>query len=44
MVVAVEINEIVQSILDGKAVGVSDGSFKEEFNTASWILDNTSGI
>lgn len=39
----VKINEIVQDILNGTAVGVSDGSFNQEFGTAYWILENTSG-
>ena len=38
-----EINEILDDILNGIAVGVSGGYFKEEFGTVSWILENTSG-
>lgn len=43
VVITLEIKEIVQDTLNGTAVGVSDGSYKEEFNTASLILENTSG-
>lgn len=38
-----EINEVVQDIQSGTAVGVSDGSFKDGFGTLSWILENASG-
>ena len=38
-----EINEIVDDIANGTAVGVSDGSFKDEFGTASWVIENASG-
>ena len=38
-----EIDEIVDGILNGTVVGVSDGSFKDEFGTVLWILKNISG-
>ena len=37
------INEIIDDITNGTAVGVSDGSFKDEFGTASWVIENFSG-
>ena len=37
------IDEIVRDIADGKAVGVSDGSFKDEGGTAAWIIENELG-
>jgi len=36
------IDEIVQDILDITVVGVSDGSFKEEVDTAFWIFEMAS--
>ena len=38
-----EIDELVEDIRNGKAVGVSDGSFKDEIGTAAWIIENASG-
>ena len=43
IVMTPNINAIVDNILNGIAVGVSGGSFKEEFGTTSWILENASG-
>ena len=43
VVMTAEIDEIVRDIELGTAVGVSDGSFKDEFGTASWVLENASG-
>ena len=40
---SVDIDEIVDDIANGTAVGVSDGSFKEEFGTTSWVIENASG-
>ena len=40
---SVDIDEIVDDIANGTAVGVSDGSFKEEFGTASWVIENANG-
>ena len=37
------IDDIVKDIANGKAVGVSDGSFKDEAGTAAWILENEAG-
>ena len=34
------IDDIVMDISTGKAVGVSDGSFKDEAGTAAWIIEN----
>lgn len=41
VVTTAAIDEIVKDILNGTAVGVSDGSFKDEFGTASWIQEST---
>ena len=38
-----DIDEIVQDIAKGTAVGVSDGSFKDEAGTAAWIIENERG-
>ena len=38
-----EIDEIIEDIIRGTAIGVSDGSFKDEFGTASWAIENESG-
>ena len=43
VVMTAEIDEIIRDIGAGTAVGVSDGSFKDEFGTASWIVKNASG-
>ena len=43
VVMIAKIDEIVRDIEMGTAVEVIDGSFKDEFGTASWILENTSG-
>ena len=37
------IDDIVADIKNGKAVGVSDGSFKDEGGTAAWIIENEAG-
>ena len=37
------IDDIVMDIATGKAVGVSDGSFKDEAGTAAWIIENELG-
>lgn len=37
------INEIVADIVNDTAVGVSNGSFKDEFDTAYWVIENSSG-
>ena len=37
------IDDIVKDIANGKAVGISDGSFKDEGGTAAWILENEQG-
>ena len=37
------IDGILDSLRHGTAVGVSDGSFKEIFGTACWILENSTG-
>ena len=34
------IDKIVQAIANGSAIGVSDGSFKDEFGTAAWVLED----
>jgi hypothetical protein len=33
---------IAQVICDGTALGMSDGSFKDDFGTASWVLEGSS--
>jgi hypothetical protein len=33
---------IAQAIRDGTAIGISDGSFKDGFGTASWVLEGPS--
>ena len=38
-----KIDDIVNCIREGTAVGVSDGSFKEEYGTAAWVLENKTG-
>lgn len=38
-----DINEIVEDIANRTAVGVNDGSFKDEFGTDSWVIENSSG-
>ena len=35
--------DIIVCLRNGTAIGVSDGSFKEEFGTASWVLENADG-
>ena len=37
------IDEIVNDLSKGTAIGVSDGSFKDRFGTASWVIENESG-
>ena len=37
------IDNIIKSIKDGSAVGVSDGSFKLKFGTACWIIEDGVG-
>jgi len=37
------IDEIIKDIANGMAVGVSDGSFKDEGGTAAWIIENEAG-
>ena len=37
------IDGIVQSLKDGTAIGVSDGSFKSRFGTACYIIENETG-
>ena len=37
------IDNIIKSIKDGSAVGVSDGSFKLKFGTACWIIEDGAG-
>ena len=37
------IDDIVADIANGKSVGVSDGSFKDEGGTAAWIIENEAG-
>ena len=37
------IDGILDSLRDGTAVGVSDGSYKDNFGTACWILENNTG-
>ena len=37
------IDKIVTDIQAGTAVGVSDGSYKEEFGTAAWVLEDSTG-
>ena len=37
------IDGVLDSLRDGTAVGVSDASNKDEFGTASWILENAAG-
>ena len=43
IVMTEEIDEIIEDIIKGTAIGVSDGSFKDEFGTASWAIENESG-
>ena len=38
-----EINEIIKDIIRGTVIGVSDNSFKDEFGTASWAIENEFG-
>lgn len=33
-------DNIISDIENGTVVGVSDGSFKAEFGTASWVIEN----
>jgi hypothetical protein len=33
---------IAQALRDGTAIGISDGSFKDGFDTASWVLEGVS--
>lgn len=33
-----DITEIIEDIVNGTAVRVSDGSFKDKFGIASWII------
>ena len=37
------INSLVEDIKNGTAIGVSDGSFKDEFGTAAWVIENVEG-
>ena len=37
------INEIIGDIIKGTAIEVSDGSFKDKFGTASWVIENEFG-
>ena len=37
------IDGIIESIKDGSAVGVSDGSFQHNIGTACWIIENGAG-
>ena len=37
------IDRLVTDIMNGSAVGVSDGSFKEECGTAAWMLEDSKG-
>ena len=43
VVMTAAIDEIIKDIEAGTVVGVSDGSVKDKFGTASWILENASG-
>ena len=38
-----EIDEIIEDIRNGTELGVSNGSFKNLFGTASWVIENASG-
>ena len=38
------ITRIIESIKQGTAVGVSDGSFKDEYGTACWIMEDAQGL
>ena len=38
-----DIDEIIADIIKGTAIGVSDGSFKDQFGTASWVIENAKG-
>ena len=38
-----DIDEIIADITNGTAIGVSDGSFKDQFGTASWVIENARG-
>ena len=37
------VDEIITDIMNGTAVAVSDGSFKDNGGTTSWIIENASG-
>ena len=37
------IDDIIRSMKEGKALGVSDGSFQHKFGTACWIIENALG-
>ena len=38
-----QIDMIVNDIISGNAIGVSDGSFKDEFGTAAWVIEDSTG-
>lgn len=37
------VDEIISYIVNGTAVGMNDGSFKGNFGTASWLIENAKG-
>lgn len=39
----VDMDGIISDISHGTVVGDSDGSFKEEFGTISWVIGDTKG-
>lgn len=41
--ITVEVDEITQAIINGTAMGASDGWFKEECGTSSWVIENEKG-
>ena len=40
IMITMDITNIVNDIRNGAAIDVSDGSFKDKFGTASWVLEN----
>ena len=38
-----DISSLIEDICTGTAVGVSDGSYKDNYGTAAWILENAAG-
>ena len=43
ILMSVSIDSILTDLENGTAVAVSDGSFKDEFGTACWIIENGNG-